>query len=149
MNKAAQDFLSSQTVAVLSTATKAGQPWGAAIYYATNETLHFFFMTHKESKKYRDLKENPIAAITVSSNEEQTTVQAAGEVIELEATSEESSEAFRMLAAIRPPGELSWKPPVSKLDGGEIVVFKLIPSTLQFSQFGTKHQSQADVTQII
>lgn len=128
------DFLSQHKLAVLSTTADKGV-WGAAIYYVIDDTLTFYFFTKTESKKYQHILKDPHVAITVADDEAQTTVQAAGRAEEL-SIGEELNEAYRKLAQIHPPGEISWKPPVSKLnDDGQTVVLKLQPTILQFAEF--------------
>lgn len=146
----AYTFLTNHKVAVLSTANKQGEPWGAAIYFIVNEALDFFFLTHAESKKYQNLKENQQASIVIASDDEQATVQALGRTIELSEESDEFTMAFRMLATLHPPNTLRWTPPVSKLDDGRMAVMKMTPSSLQFSTFNAHHRPpHADVHLII
>ncbi len=146
----AYKFIASHPLATLSTASSQGEPWGANIYCVVDENFDFYFMTHAESKKYKNLVKNPKAALTLVDNEEQTTVQAVGKVVELADDSEEVREAFRKLARVRPPGELRWTPPVSKMTNGKIAVFHLKPTELRFSKFNTHHNPpHPDVEQII
>lgn len=78
------------------------------------------------------------ASLTVVDDEAQTTVQAVGDITELDDTSVEHSEAFGKLALVRPPGEVSWTPPVSKMSNGETVVLRLRPSSVQFTDFDSR-----------
>lgn len=133
--KETYEFLSQHKLAVLSTTDGKADIWGAAIYYAIDDSLTFYFFTKTGSKKYKHILKNPHAAITVADDEAQTTVQAAGRV-EKVPEGEEQDEAYRKLVLVHPPGEFSWRPPVSKLhDGGEMVVLRIQPSTLQFADF--------------
>src|SRR6266542_4268696 len=135
MHKDASTFLNEHKLAVLSTASEKGEVWGAAVYYVVDEKLNFYFFTHVESKKYRNLKEHPQVALTVTDDYAQTTVQASGEVAEVP-MGEELNAAYRKLVLVHPPGQFSWVPPVSKLhDQGEMTVLKLTPHMLQFSHF--------------
>ncbi len=146
----AYKFIESHPLATLSTASAQGEPWGANIYCVASEELNFYFMTHVESKKYQNLIKNPKAALTLVDNNEQTTIQAIGSVAELPDESEEVRVAFGKLARIRPPGELQWTPPVSKMTNGKIAVFRLKPTMLKFSRFDTRHHPpHPDIKQII
>lgn len=149
-HKAALTFLEEHKLAVLSTASEKGEVWGAAIYYAIDEEFNFYFFTHVESKKYRNLKQHPQAAITVADDYKQATVQTAGKVAEIP-MGEELNEAYRKLVLVHPPGQFSWVPPVSKIhDQGQMTVLKLTPETLQFSEFKPEtHQSGEHVTRVI
>lgn len=128
------DFLNRHKLAVLSTTDGKTEVWGAAIYYVIDDSLAFYFFTKTDSKKYQYILKNPHVAVTVVDDETQTTVQATGRVEEV--PEEEQNEAYRKLAVIHPPGDFSWKPPVSKLsDGGHTIALKLQPTVLQFAEF--------------
>lgn len=128
-------FLEDHKLGVLSTASSDGKVWGAAIYYVVDEQLNFYFFTHVETTKYRNLKGHPQVALTVVDDYAQTTVQAEGKVAEMP-IGEELNAIRRKLALVHPPGQFSWVPPVSKIhDQGERVVLKLTPETLQLSHF--------------
>lgn len=132
--KEAYDFLTSHKFAVLSTADKDGRPWGATIYYIVDEDFNFYFFTRAQSKKYRNIQERPEVAITISDNGEQTTVQAAGMVSEVP-LGPEHDHAFRLLSLIHPPGQFEWIPPVTKIQNGEMLLLKLAPQHMRFSDF--------------
>ncbi|HSX29265.1 MAG TPA: pyridoxamine 5'-phosphate oxidase family protein [Candidatus Saccharimonadales bacterium] len=146
-HKETYEFLKNHTCGVLSTASKEGKPWGAAIYYAADEQLRIYFLTHKGSRKFENIDEHPQAALTVVDNDAQTTVQAAG-TVELVPIGNEHDEAYRMLVQIHPPGEYRWVPPVSKLHDGEIMLCRFTPQHLQLSTFDPD-KSKADVHKII
>ncbi len=150
MHKTALIFLKEHKLGVLSTASDKGEVWGAAIYYVVDEQLNFYFFTHVESKKYRNFKQHPQAAVTVVDDYKQATVQAAGKIAEIP-IGDELNEAFRKLVLVHPPGQFSWVPPVSMIHGqGQMTVLKLIPEALQFSEFKPEtHQSGEHVTRII
>ena len=134
-NNTALTFLEQHKLGVLSTVSDKGEVWGAAIYYAVDEQLNFYFFTHIETRKYHNLKEHPQVALTVVDDYAQATVQATGQVTELP-MGEEMNEAYRKLALVHPPGQFSWVPPVSKIhDQGATTVLKLTPETLQLSHF--------------
>lgn len=146
----AQAFLEEHKVAVLSTVSEKGEAWGAAVYYAVDKDLTFYFFTHVGSKKYRNLQAHPQAALTVADDYQQTTVQASGKITELP-MGEEMNMAYRLLVQIHPPGQFSWVPPVSKIhDQGSIAVLKFIPDDMQFSQFKPeKIQDGVSITRIV
>ena len=132
--KEPHDFLSQHKLAILSTSDGQDDVWGAAIYYAIDESLTFYFFTKTGSKKYQHILENPHVAVTVADDETQTTVQAAGQVEEV--PMEKRDEIYHKLVLVHPSGDFSWKPPVSKLnDDGQTVVLKLRPTLLQFAEF--------------
>jgi len=144
--KNAYNFLLGHKFAVLSTTSKNAKPWGSTIYYVVDEKLNFFFLTHVESTKYHNLKEQPQAAITVPDDIEQSTVQAVGAVTEVP-LGPERDHAFRMIVQVHPPGQFEWIPPVTKMDAGEVLLLKLTPEVLRFSDFSPK--DGARITEVI
>jgi len=145
-HKEAYDFLLSHKFAVLSTTSKDARPWGSTIYYVVDEKLNFFFLTRAQSKKYHNLQEQPQAAVTVTDDTEQTTVQAVGSVAQVPLGSEHDH-VFRMIVRIHPPGQFEWMPPVTKIETGEMLLLKLTPENLRFSNFMSKNE--AYITEVI
>lgn len=130
----AYEFLDSHKLAVLSTLYEKDQPWGTAIYYVVDKDLNFYFITHKSSQKYQNIKHDSDAAITVADDQTQTTVQAYGKISEVP-LGEENDMAFRKIAGVHPPGQYQWTPPVSKDRHEDTALLKLTPSMMQFSNF--------------
>lgn len=141
-------FLDGHELGVLSTATSQAVPVGAAIYYVVDEALNFYFLTHVTSQKYKNIHENPKAALTVVDNYAQTTVQATGVVTEVEA-GDEHDKAYRKLALVHPPGQFAWIPPVSKIHEGETKLLKLTPQSLRFSNFSPEKVGSPQIKEII
>jgi hypothetical protein len=111
--------------------------------------MHFYFLTHIESKKYHNFQHNPKAAITVVDDELQTTVQVTGELTEVP-IGDEDTVAYHKLALLHPPGESTWTIPVSKMDTGRATLLKLTPLTLYYADFKSAASSSGDyIVQII
>jgi len=130
----AYTFLQAHKLGVLSTQSSEGQLWGAAIYYYVDDRFNFYFLTHTDTQKYRNLREYPRVALTVADDYTQTTVQTAGGVTELP-PGDERDDIFQKLTAIHPAGQYSWVTPVKKMSEGEVALMKLTPDVLQFSNF--------------
>jgi len=120
---------------ILSTVGADGMPWGAAVYYVTDEDFNFYFVTRAESFKYQNLDKNPVAALTVADSETQTTVQTSGKILRL--SPERYIEiVFNKLAHLRPKDDPHWSPPMSKLRMGDYMPLYLVPDKLQFADYG-------------
>ena len=52
-------FLKDHKSAVVATASRSGEPEAATLFYAIDNDFTFNFITDKESRKYKNLKENP------------------------------------------------------------------------------------------
>lgn len=143
--KKARDFLKRHSVGVLSTASPDGEPWGATIHYAVDDEFRFYFMTRAQTRKYRNLKDNPRAALTVTDPESQTTVQASGKIAEVP-PEEYMDIVFNKLSksSLKPKGEAHWTPPMDKLRAGDYMPLCLTPDNLQYADYGQAKDAGAD-----
>lgn len=134
----ARDFLENHKVAVLSTVSEKGEAWGAAIYYVIDvqdDQFVFYFFTHVDSQKYRNIQQHSQVALTVLDDYQQATVQTSGKISEVP-MGDELDAAYRKLTLVHPPGQFSWVPPVSKIhDQGAIILLKFVPKKMQLSYF--------------
>lgn len=71
-------FLKSRTMAAISTASKDGRPELAFVYYVVDDDFNFFFITRRDSAKFRNFLENRRLAAAVADEDEVKTVQMAG-----------------------------------------------------------------------
>lgn len=127
-------FLKHNPMAVLSTVTPDGIPWGSAIYYVSDEDFNFYFVTRVETQKYKNIDNSPVAAITVADNDSQTTVQVTGTISQLP-VKDYMEVIFEKLASIRPKNNLQWTPPLTKIHEGNYMPLKLTPTKLQYADF--------------
>lgn len=141
-------FLNDHKLGVLSTATEQAVPTGAAIYYVVDEALNFYFLTHTTSKKYKNIRENPKAALTIADDYAQTTVQVNGTITEI-GVGDEHDEAYGKLAFVHPPGQFAWIPPVSKMHKVETRLLKLVPQSVRFSSFSPEKGGGPVIEEII
>ena len=132
------EFLSQHKLAVVSSVAPDSTASGAAVYYVVDDDFNFYFLAHVDSQKYKNLKQNPSAAITVVDDYKQTTIQGGGTVTEVE-IGDEHDTAYRKLALIHPPGQFAWVPPVSKIHTSAIALLKLTPSRMLLSRFQDGH----------
>lgn len=119
---------------VLSTVSASGEPWGAAIYYVSDEDFIFYFVTRVETFKYQNLDKNPVAALTIADSDTQTTVQVSGKVLRLP-PEKYTDIVFTKLANLRPKDDLHWAPPLSKIHEGNYMPLYLVPDKLQFADY--------------
>jgi uncharacterized pyridoxamine 5'-phosphate oxidase family protein len=128
------DFLKKHHMAVLSTVSLDGKPWGSAVNFVIDEELNFFFMTRGGTLKYKNIENNPNVAITVADEESQQTVQAQGEISKV-AVKDIIDVVFKKLAKIKPHNDYGWIPPVIKVHKGDYMVLMFTPSKLQYADF--------------
>lgn len=130
----AQDFLKNHPMGVLSTVSEKSKPWGAAIYFVTDENFNFFFVTREKTQKFKNIEARPIVAITVADPETQTTVQASGTISKVP-SKEIIDIVFKKLASIKPKGDINWIPPVIKVHQGDWMILQISPDYVQFADY--------------
>jgi uncharacterized pyridoxamine 5'-phosphate oxidase family protein len=128
-------FLKKNQAGVLSTAGDDTSVWGATVYFIVDEDLTVYFVTRTGSFKYKNIEKNPFAALTVFDAEDQTTVQLSGKV-ERMPIQKYMDVFFDKFAAMRPKDDYHWAPPVDKVHEGNYMPLQLIPSHLQYADYG-------------
>ncbi len=127
-------FLKHNPHGVLATVSEEGKPWGSSIYFATDEDLNLFFITKIKTLKYHNILKNHNVSLTVTDKSLQTTIQIAGKVSKVPAK-DIVSVVMKKLAHIKPHDDNNWVPPIVKVNGGEYMVLKITPQTLQYSDY--------------
>lgn len=121
-------------MAVLSTVTPDGKPWGSAIYYVSDQDFNFYFVTRVETQKYKNIDNSPLAAITIADSDSQTTVQATGAISRLP-VKDYMEVVFEKLANIKPKGNPQWAAPLTKIHKGDYMPLVLTPTKLHYADF--------------
>lgn len=117
--------------AVIATATSAGDPHAATIYYFVEDDFSFYFLTAANTEKYNNLLENPKASIAIGFGPSYVTIQGHGTATLLAKASDEENHAIALLKTRLFEVGDTW--PVFQLDAFDteaIAVFKFIPDSL-------------------
>jgi uncharacterized pyridoxamine 5'-phosphate oxidase family protein len=148
--KTALEFLndSERLTAVIGSCPLDGNTHVATVYYFADDLFNFYFLTATGTQKYRNLLENPNAAIVVGFGPSYTTIQGQGAAVLLEKSSAEEREAIAQIKKrLQDHNDETW--PVFQLDsfeGESIAVFKFIPATLQL--LNLEHDNGLSVTTV-
>lgn len=135
LKKQALEFLNepNRLTAVIGSCPKDGDTHVATVYYYVDHNFNFFFLTGVHTQKYRNLIDNPNAAIAIGFGPSYTTIQGRGEAFLLEKNSEEEKQAIANIKhRLQNHNNETW--PLFQLEAFEtetIAVFKLVPETLQ------------------
>jgi len=129
-----KQFLSEQPVGVLSTVTSKGRPHSAVIYFNVNDDLSVSFLTKNDTLKNHNIKRNNHVMLVSYEPESQTTLQIEGKAINITDTPE-AEEVFRKtLQSVEKTSE-SGIPPISKLDAGRYVAYRIDPDQIRMAVF--------------
>lgn len=128
------DFLRLKPIGVMSTSLPNGNPHGSVIYYCIDQQFTIKFLTKSKTRKYENLKQHDQVVITVFEPETQTTAEISGKAVEVTESVEINSIAGSILAAsMKTSG--AGLPPISKLDAGEYVAFKIVPEQIKMAVY--------------
>lgn len=129
------NFLKRNHIAVLATANKAtGQPYATTVYYATDSQMNIFFVTKEGTTKSKNLVQNPQAAMAIYEANTQTTTQITGPTSRVEDQTM-MEKALRIMAKYSKETAQTEETPISKLDAGAYVLYKLWPQTIRMGEF--------------
>ena len=135
IKKAALTFLTEpeQLTAVIGSCATDGDMHVATVYYYVDNDFCFYFLTATNTQKYKNLLENPNAAIVVGFGPSYTTIQGRGTTQLLTKSSKEENEAIAHIKnRLQEHANETW--PIFQLDrydSESIAVFKFLPDTLQ------------------
>ena len=130
----AKDFLNTHHLGVLSTVSDSNEPWGSAIYFALDDDLNCYFVTREDTRKFHNIDEQPLVAMTVVDETEQTTVQLQGKISKVPAA-DIMEVVFHKLENLKPKGAKNWQPPVLKVHKGDYMVLRITPSKMQYANY--------------
>lgn len=117
---------------VVATATPEGIPHAATVFYASDDSFHFYFATGMESQKYKNIYQNSHVAFTIGTGPEVVTVQGEG-VAHLLAEGQDD-----IVALLAERFELHRSPhwPIWSLPHKGVAIMKISPARLTLLTLG-------------
>jgi general stress protein 26 len=129
------DFLKRNHIAVLATAERqSGAPHAATVYYAIDQGLNIYFLTKDRTTKSRNLDTNPQAALAVYEADTQRTAQITGSINRVE-DKEIIDKAKPLMAHFSKQTAGTEETPISKLEAGEYVLYRLTPQSIRLGEY--------------
>ncbi len=127
-------FLEDTPVGVLASVDPNGDPHGVVIYFVIDGDFNVYFLTRAETRKYDNLKRHNHAMLTVFDPQSQTTAQITGRAEEITDNYQINQIANKMVEANFKASE-SDVPPITKLNAGEAVAFKIVPVQIRMAVY--------------
>jgi len=128
------DFLRTHKVGVLATVSKGGEPDAAAIYFTVDHDLHVSFLTKTGTRKAHNLQHGKHAALVVYDAGTQTTVQLRGEASQITDSAKANALFTEIIYTSLDTSGVD-VPPISKLDEGDYVAYRLRPTEVRMAVF--------------
>jgi len=135
------DFLTANRIGVLSTVTPDGDPHGVVIYFDIDHNFAASFITRNGTKKYDNLRHNNHVMLTVFEPKKQAVVHIAGTATEITDIYELKEIAAATLAISLSTSETG-QPPITKLEAGEFVGFKIAPKYIRMAVYARPQSGQ-------
>lgn len=79
LKQEALDFLRKHIIAVVATTDDANTPQAATVLYHIDDNMNFYFITRRQTRKYKNLMTNRKVALVVGMGDGPGTIQAEGE----------------------------------------------------------------------
>jgi general stress protein 26 len=131
--EAALAFLKSHDLAMLATVSAEGQPRARLVYYASDEAFNIYFLSLANTRKVADIRANPKAAMVISSDDKQHTLQLEGTFEEMTDTATFGPIITELSRHLFPEAEPA--APITHLDKDKPVFYKLAPTWIRWGDF--------------
>lgn len=129
----ARGFVTSHEVAVLSTLSRDNNVQGATVYYRyINDG--FYILTKSDSSKAHNMLAHHQVALTIFDADEIKTLQLEGDA-SIEGDSATKRFVFDELVHPRQYQGENLMPPVTQLDAGGFIAFRITPTTVRYSDY--------------
>ncbi|MDP3953509.1 MAG: pyridoxamine 5'-phosphate oxidase family protein [bacterium] len=127
LGKEVAEFLDKNVFMVVATADEQSQPEAALMMYLMDENLDFYFVTRRQTRKFKNLKKNPEVAFVIGLGSESSTMQGKGRVELLE----EKDVEFMKELEKHPNLVSAYLGPFLELVGLDFAVFRIKPDWLR------------------
>lgn len=141
--KRALEFLHAHDICTLSTVSDDNTPESAAMYYAVDNDLNFYFLTKDNTSKYKNIENNKKASVVVMDSKTDQCIQMEGTGTVLPGASKTDPGVEKLFEVLADHSRY-WSPPVIQLHGGETIVIKIKPEKMRFSDFALLSRGNAD-----
>lgn len=134
----ASAFIASHGIGVLSTMGRDGQLQGSVVYYVYDSgTSAIYMLTKSDTKKAHNILATHQVAFTVYDEAKRQTLQLQG-VAEIEANQDTKNWVFQEISRPKQYQNGIDDPPVTTMQAGGYIVFRITPSTVRFSDYSKK-----------
>lgn len=116
------DYINEHQLCVLSSLTTDNKICSSTMYVGSDENLNLYFLTKKNTTKYRNIIANPYVSIAMHDENDLTTLQMQGAAYPI-VPATDSKKAYELFISIRAK-IAEYRLPISKIDAGEYEIFK-------------------------
>lgn len=117
-------YIKNNPLCVMSTVDPNNKANGATMYIVSDEQLNVYFLTKISTRKYSNLINNPSVAFTCHNENNLETLQMIGEAAPIDPAVDDNGKIYHLFESIREK-IVNYSLPISKIDAGEYVIFKV------------------------
>lgn len=148
IEQATKHFLRENYLMSLATVASDMRPSVSVMVYVLDEDFHFYFVTHMDARKVRNLIQNPRVGLVIWQNGQKMLVQAEGtaSVVDDASTRDWAMDRFADITT----NDTQFWPPILRMQGKEYQVFRVTADwvrTLDMTR-GTVSQEESPFTEI-
>lgn len=142
------DFLNNQRLATVATVKESGLPDAASVYYVVNEDGDLFFLTRKETGKFKNIQQSGEVVVVVTDREKLETVKIQGKAVPMIGDFSIIEKVVTRLATARSgfsaeAGEFiadldKLLPLLKRHEEGGIVAIRVVPYKVRISRYATE-----------
>lgn len=140
LKQEALDFLRKHIIAVVATTDDAHAPQAATVLYHIDDNMNFYFITRKQTRKYKNLMTNGKVALVVGMGDGPGTIQVEGEARLIE-DGEEVGKFFENMKKHDGLAE-AYYGPFLMLPGLDLAIFCVRVSWMRYLHLNTDTQTE-------
>jgi general stress protein 26 len=122
--------------AVLSTLGKDNEVHASVVHYITDKNENFYILTKTETTKSQNITRNSYVALTIHSSGSLRSLLIKGPAV-VETDQDISSSVYNQITSPKEYTEGKKLPPITQLEKGSYVVYKIVPSSSVLQDFST------------
>lgn len=130
-----------QPLGVLSTVSEGCKSQSAAMYYVYDNAFNLYFISRKGSRKCKNIEKNPHVSFVIATENPPRTIQIEGRASHVTDPKEEADHFTRL---VKMASEHIAIPPVSQMDGSEMVFMKVTTDWIRFGTFECMREEGQD-----
>ena len=132
------NFLKKNTLGGLATVTDDGKPHADAVYYTIDTNFDISFLTEMGTLKYKNVTHKNDVFFVVTEVETKTTVHVKGKASLVRDKDSLTGMMNRVANMLNGGDSFDTVLPILKRDDGNLVVIKITPEEVRFSDYGGK-----------
>jgi general stress protein 26 len=132
------DFLKKNTLGILATVTVDGKPHADAVYYTIDSSFDISFLTETGTLKYTNVAHKNDVFFVVTDIESKITVHVKGKASLVRDKDSLTSMMNKVANMLNGGDSFDTVLPILKRDDGNLVVIKITPEEIRFSDYGVK-----------